>query len=276
LLFLAGSASAGPLPPYSLLLDKKSIQTIPIHTQIETLLIFPNEIEGIFGDGLTTGGKVAGSVLYAHDEENLKIIVLKHLDSESEILMTVMRNNEAFVFRLQPSESPASVVYLAKSEEEISKAIPVSEEEILLESRPVSEERKKEFIRLANESKLLRPRMPQEYEGYFEKAVMQPSTADGLKTTITKTAQFRTEDAFAFFGTIQNISSKTIHLGTYQGLLKIGDKRFFPPNILNTDKQRLRPNETATFEGLLIGDGNGQPLHIGLDNNFILHLSQIP
>ncbi|MDB4265135.1 hypothetical protein N9891_00140 [bacterium] len=273
-MFMAGSASAGPLSPYSLPLEKNNIQTIPVHTEIDTLLIFPSEIESILGNGLTKGGEVTGSVLYGWGEKKPKHLVLRHLDSESQILMTIVMGESAFVFRLIPDAAPASVIYLQESDTEIPKAVPVSEEEILLESRPVSEERRSEFIRLAKESKLLRPRVPHEYEGYFEKAASQSNSVDGLRTTITKIAQFQNEDAFLFFGTIHNDSSMPIELGAYQGLLKIGKHRFYPPNILNASKPQLKPNETATFEGLLIGDGNSQSLHLDLENDFIFHLSK--
>jgi len=249
-----------------------SILTIPIHTEIDTLLIFPSEIESIVGNGLTTGGEFSGSVLYQQGDENPKIIVLKHLDSTSKVLMTVMWDDTAFVFKLTPDTSPASVIYFQKSDVKTPKAVPVTEEEILLASRPISNKRKSELLRLTKESKSLRLTIPQEYEGYSEKFVFRSSTADGLKTTITKTAQFKSEDAFLFLGTIRNNSSKPIHIRDYQGLLKIGNSRIYPPNILRASKQQLQPNETATFEGLLIGDGKGGSLHVDLHNGFIFHL----
>lgn len=273
-LCMVNSILAKPLPPYSLPLDKHGIQTIPIHTEIDTLLIFSSEIESVIGNGLTTGGEVAGSVLYQQGEKNPKTIVLRHLDSASQVLMTVMIGDTAYVFRLMPDASPASVVYLQDSDAEIPKAVLVSEEEILLASRPISEERKNEFLRLSRESKSLKVSVPQEYEGYSEKTIFRSNAVDGLKTTITKIAQFESDDALLFFGSIHNSSSKTIYIGSYNGLLKIGSSRSYPPNILRTNKQHLRPNETATFEGLLIGDGNDQPLHLSLNNDFIFHLSK--
>jgi|GEM_PF-4388532 len=116
ILCLTGAVAAKPLPPYSLSLDKHSILTIPIHTEIDTLLIFPSEIESIVGNGLTTGGEFSGSVLYQQGDENPKIIVLKHLDSTSKVLMTVMWDDTAFVFKLTPDTSPASVIYFQKSD----------------------------------------------------------------------------------------------------------------------------------------------------------------
>lgn len=274
MLFIVGCASAEPLSPYSVTLEKERIQTIPIHTEIDTLLIFPSEIESIYGNGLTTGGEAAGSVLYGWGEKKPKNIVLRHLDSESQVLMQIQLGDTAYVFRLVPDPSPASVIYLKDTDTEVPKAEPVSEEEILLESRSVSEKRKNEFLRLATEAKKLRPQIPQEYESYFEKKVSKAHELDGLQTTITKIAQFQNEDVLLFFGTIRNTSLRPIHLSNYQGQLKIGKHRFYPPNILGASKQQLSPNETTTFEGLLIGNGQDQSLHISLNNDFIFYLSK--
>jgi len=275
LLLILGAAHAAPLPPYSLILDRNEIQPIPIHSEIHTLLIFPSKVETITGHGLTTSEKFEGSVLYKHGDKNPKTIVLSHLDYSTNVLMIVLTaDNGAFSFRLEPSEEPASIIHFTRPGKQIPKAELINEEEVALASRKPSAERFEEFLRLARDSRLLKPQLPQEYQGYSEKFPTSSSQTHGLQTAITKLARFENEDILLFFGRIKNVSSKAIHIGNYQGLLKVGKKRSYSPSILRTNKAQLAPGESATFEGLLLGNGRNQPLHLALNNNFTLNLTR--
>jgi len=102
-LLLISSLAAKPLAPYTLPLSKEKIQSIPLHRGVDTVLIFPEEVESILGNGLTSATEMQGSVAYQQGQANPKAIVLRHLDSTSKVLMTVMIGDAAYVFRLEPS-----------------------------------------------------------------------------------------------------------------------------------------------------------------------------
>jgi len=266
-------ALAEPLRPYSLMLNKGQIEAIPIHNEIDTLLIFPEDVESIVGKGLTSGAETLGTILYKQGEKNPKTIILRHLDNSSKVLMTIMIKNEAFVFRLEPSLEPASVIYLNKAENLQDQAREITPEEALIRARPISEKRKLELFRLSKEAHFLKSRVPKFYAGYSEKQTSLTATEDRLKTSITRLTRFANEDALLFFGTIQNASNKPIDLARCSVTLKVG-KRGYQPSKLRADQKIIAPGASVKFEGLLLGNGQGSPLHLSLDNKFILHLKQ--
>ena len=275
LLSMSLYALAAPQPPYSLTLNPNSIQPIPIHAEIDTLLIFPSDVEAILGNRLTTGEPVSGSVLYQQGELKPTHIILRHLDSTSIVLMTIVIGDKAFVFRVEASETPASVIYFKDTEpQSVPKASVIDPADALAKERPISNERKNEILRLVRESKKLQEKIPQEYEGFSEKQVFLTSSESELETRILRVAKFKAEDALIFSGTISNYSSKPVQLQNHLGSLKVGQDRQYSPSILRANNQVLDPNQRTTFEGLLIGNGKGQKLHLSLDNEFSLHLSK--
>lgn len=268
-------ALAEPQPPYSLTLNPNSIQPIPIHAEIDTLLVFPSDVEAILGNGLTTGDPVSGSVLYQQGKLKPTHIILRHLDSTSKVLMTTVIDDKAFVFRVEASETPASVIYFKDTDSRsVPKASVIDPADALVKERPISDERKNELLRLARESKQLEDKVPQEYEGFSEKQVFLTSSESELETRILRVAKFKTEDALIFSGTISNYSSKPVQLQNRLGALKVGPDKRYSPSILRAKTHLLAPNQSTTFEGLLIGNGKGKPLHLSLDNGFSLHLSK--
>lgn len=263
---------ASPRAPYTLILDPTEIQTIPIHHDLDTLLIFPEEVTTIIGKGLTSGQSPTGTVLYKQGEKNKKTITLRHLDNESTVVMTIMIKDDAFVFRIVPSLEPASVIYLRKSADSYPKARKVTPQETLLNQRPLSEARKSELLRLSKEAHLLKPQAPQFYAGFSEKTVALTSTHGGLTATLTRLTRFADEDAFLFFGTIRNDGSTSVDLAGRNILLQVGKMRLFRPNKFRSDQRIIPPKSSVKIEGLLIGDGKGSPLHLSLENQFRLQL----
>lgn len=272
LLALVGSALAEPLPPYSLSLDRDKISSVPLHKEVDTLLIFPDEVESISGKGLTSGTGSMGMVLYKQGEKNKKTILLRHLDNQSAVLLTVMLGENAFVFRLEPSAKPASVIYLHKETQAPKLARKITPEEALVRGRPISEERKLELLRLTRDAHFLKERIPKLYSNYTESHLFHSRIYSNFSTAISLTALFETEDAFVFLGTIRNRSSKPVDMADYAAFLKVGKKRSFPCSKLRVERRIIAPGATVKYEGLLLGDGKGSPLHLSLENSFGLHL----
>lgn len=270
---LVSGLIAQPQIPYSAHLSTKEIQTIPLHNEIDTLLIFPKQVDSIIGNGLTPGGETDGSILYQQGEENPKTIILRHLDSQTKVVMTVMIADEAFVFRLEPSHEPATAIYF-RNEKDGEHAEEIDADQALIQTRSISTERKTELLRLARESGFLKERLSTEYEGHSEKSVSFSFARDGLQTTVTKISRFSKDDALIFSGTVSNNSDWAVPMNQCQGLLKVGKHRLYPPNLLGSSQQVIAPRRTVTFEGLLVGDGKGNPLHLSLENEIALQLTK--
>lgn len=271
---LVSGLVAQPQPPYSATLSTSTIQPIPLHAEIDTLLIFPKQVDSIIGNGLTPRGETDGSVLYQQGKENLKTIVLRHLDSHSKVVMTVMIGDDAFVFRLEPSQDPATAIYFL-DENDGKLAEKISHEQALIKTRPISGERKVELLRLSRESNFLKERLPEQYEGYSERFTSSKLYKDGIETTITKISRFSKDDGLVFTGIIHNKSDQYIHSSQCQSLLKVGKQRLYQPDMLVFSPPAIPPNKAVAVQGVLIGDGNGSPLHLSLDNEFFLQITKI-
>lgn len=273
-LWTLGLLSAEPKPPYSINLDAKSILPIPIHTEIDTLLVFPEEVTSIIGKGLIKGEGTSGSVLYVQGQKNPKTIILRHLDNSSVILMTVMLGDIAYAFRIEPTPEPASIIYFEKPGENIQKARKISAEEAQLKLRPPSEKRQLDLIQLSKQSAFLKPRLPHLYKTFSERAVDQPSIHVHFTTTVNKLAKFEGDDALIFTGVIHNTSNTTINLAHYYPLLKVGPKKLYPPSKLRTKSRTVAPGAKLEFEGIILGDGKGKLAHFSLNNQFKLTLTK--
>ncbi len=270
-ILLAGYTLAKPLPPYTSTLNKTEIQSIPIHTEIDTLLVFPEPITTILGKGLTTAVSPHGSVLYQQGSENPKTLILRHVDAKSKVLMTVMSGDNAYVFRLEPSINPASVIYFVKGNL-AQPAKEITKQEVLLQQRPLSDQRVDELFRLSHQAHSLRSKIPQEYVGYSDKHVHFQHTHGSIKTTIHHVSKFTKDKALIFSGIIHNTGSKPLYIQQYLGKLRVGKKRFYDPSSLRSNKQAIAPNSIARFQGILLGGSHIQAL--SLDNTFTLHLTK--
>lgn len=266
-LLLVGSLLAKPQAPYTLSLNKDKIQPIPLHQGVDTLLIFPEEVEAVLGNGLVSKAEMEGSVFYQQGQINPRTVILHHLDAVSKVLMTVMIADTAYVFRLEPSTEPASVIYFLRPGAK-PKGKKITRVEALLRNRPISKDRKSELLRLARESKFLKDKIPQEYKGYSEKEVSYFQSKDGLKTTLTHVSRFPGDKAIVLRGTILNQSNQTVNLQNYLGKIIVGKSRFISPAKLRTNKRILAPHQTAGFEALVIGQA------FSLENEFKLQLTK--
>jgi len=270
-LMLTSYALGTPKVPYSMKLAKDKIQVIPLHTEIDTLLVFPEKVSTILGNGLTPNIETQGSIIYQQGKVNPKTIILRHLDGRSKVLMTVMLGDEAYAFRLEPHKDPASVIRLLKTEA-IPQGKPISENEAILAARPISDARMEELFRLAKEAKILKPRIPKEYAGYSDKSVSFPSINNGLRTSVARVVKFDRDKALLFFGSIRNISDHPVRLASYTGTLKVGALRHLNPTCLRASKSVISPNETISFQGVILGTVHDTPL--SLENTFRLNLTK--
>lgn len=272
---LVSNLLAEPLAPYVDTLDESEIRVIPLHSEIDTLLVFPDQVDSIIGNGLVRDGGNTGSVLFQQGAENPKTLILRHLDSKSKVLMTVMTGDQTLVFRLEPSENPATVIRFKKpGKGQVGEKI--ARDQALLRTRPISKDRKTELLRLARESSFLRERLESEYDGYSEKAVSFAFIWNGCETKVTRVSRFSKDDALIFFGTITNLRDLPADISGSRVMVRIGDQKLCPVNLLRVSKAAIAPHSSVSFEGLLLGDGAGNDLHPSLDNAFRLQITPKP
>lgn len=266
-------AQAEPQAPIVRRLEAEKITVIPIHSGMDTLLIFPKPVTLILGFGLTDG-KVDGVVQYQH-EADAKLVVLRQLKEGAEPVMQIMLDGEqqAYVFRLQPSEKPASVIRFVEAGKNLV-AQKLSKEELSkLKAKP-TKARQSELMRLTAEASFLRERISQEYEGFQMKDVQLPSIQNGVTVTSTRVARFANEDAMIVIGTILNQSDKPFVPGDHTATFRVGLLKSYSPAQLLVSKQKVGSGGKAEFRGVIIGDGEGGPGHFSLENRITLELNK--
>ncbi len=265
-----------PQPPLDLILDPDVIQSIRLHPDVDVLLLFPAEVTLITGQGLTTG-ETPGQVQFQQGEGNPRIISLRMLKAEAAPIMHVALAEQVFVFRLTASDHPATLVRFQldpKKSHLVPQAIEIGPDEAKKSQLPTSFGRLKQMADLVRQESSLRGRLPEAYPSYqsYEPNLTLPQVA-GLSLQIHRIARFAAEDTLVFFGTLQNNRKTTYRHSSNLVSLKVGDQQAFP-GARNLQARPSTPaGESTHVWVLLAGDGQGNPLHLSLKNQFTLQLN---
>jgi len=261
LLFLLLPLQAEPLKPMTMKLNPDEIKEVPIHSQVQTLLLFPEPVTLVLGEGISDG-KTQGKV-QAQLAEDKRVLVLRSIEPQSEVLMQVMVGEEAYAFRLQYDERPASIVRF-RGAKALPKAKEVSADQARESAIFPSEARQRQLLRLAKQASVLQSQLPDEYEGYQAKNLEVNTWSESVSCTLQHVARFPKDHALVVFGMVTNLGDEPITKGSLG--LQVGRARRYPLPFSGA----IKPGETYKFATLLLGDGAGNPLHLSLENDFQL------
>jgi len=261
LMLLLLPLQAEPLKPIAMKLYADEIQRIPIHSQVQTLLLFPEPVTLVLGEG-GSDGKTQGKV-QAQLAEDKRVLILRSIEAQSEVLMQVMVGEEAYAFRLQYDERPASIIRFGGA-----KALPKAEEVSADQARESavfpSEARQRQLLRLAKQANVLQSQLPDEYEGYQATNIEIITWGENFSCTLQHVARFPNDHALVVFGMITNLGDQPITKGSLG--LQVGKARLYSLPFSGV----IKSGGTYKFATLLLGDGAGNPLHLSLENDFKL------
>lgn len=271
LVVLSKPVLAEPLPPMDMKLDPKNIQKIAIHSQVQTLLLFPKPVTLVIGEGITNG-KQPG-VVQAQIAEDPRVIILKALEPKAEVLLQVIVDQEPYAFKVDFDDQPMSIVRF-HGELQLSPTKEISRESLEKKREFPSPARQRQLIGLASNAKILRSQLPNEYKNYQSRDFQQSHQGKLLSTALLKIARFPEEQALVIYGRIKNTGSAP---ATPQKLyLQVGSQRFYPLPFSQHGNKALAPGEELSFVTVLIGDGQGGSLHLSLDNEYRLVFNPQP
>lgn len=265
LMLLLLPLQAEPLKPMTMKLNPDEIKKIPIHSQVQTLLLFPEPVTLVLGEGISDG-KTQGKV-QAQLAEDKRVLVLRSIEPQSEVLMQVMVGEEAYAFRLQYDERPASIVRFGGAKA-LPKAKEVSEEQAREEAAFPSNARQRQLVRLARQANVLKSQLPDEYEDYQARDFNTVSWGANFSCSLSHIARFPKDQAMVVFGTIVNLGNEPLTTDSLR--LKVGAIRDYPLPFSKPQPRSIRSGESLKFVTVLLGDGEGNPLHLSLDNDFQL------
>ena len=240
-------------------MDATFIDLIPLHPKTDTLLLFPEAVGLVAGNGVVTDG-AEGKVRHASPEDP-RVLILRLIDGREPVLMHVMCDGKPYVFRLEFSESPASVITFEDGPGPV-RMIPAPPGKAIGANR----EKQDQVLRLARESSFLRERLPDHYKGFEEKSSMEIRTTGLLATTTHRVCRFKELDCLLLFGEIRNRGTGDIPVGTLRGHVRIAERQPVAPTRMLIDQPVVPAGGTIGFQALLLGDGTGGAGHVDIQN----------
>ena len=265
LVALALPSMGEPLPPIEAKLDAQVILQIPIHPKVQTLLFFPEPVAMATGEGVT-GGEKEGQV-YVQPAQDERVLIVKPLKAEAEVLMHVLVGGEAYVFRLKESERPASLVKFA-DKVKFSPAREVSREHMVKSEAIPSEERQLQLVRFAQNAEVLKEQLPEDFKNYDSRNFNEIHHGENFSTQLLHIARFPNERTMVIFGTVTNTSSRARRPTAL--FLEVGGVRRYPLPSHSLVRDTLKPGEQHRSIMVLTGDEDERPIQLSLENDFKL------
>lgn len=248
-------------------------QTLPVslHPDLTTMLVFPEPISMIVGAGLTDG-TAPGLVQFDH-RKGSTVVTFRPLQTAQGVFAQIIAGESVYFCRFNPGAKPDSVVTIAAPVGNSTKEVPV--EEVASQRLALPQERLRQLVELARSAAVLRNALPNEYEGSQALEVSMANRVGAFETRIEKIQRFPKSDALVFFGTVTNRGNVSVSISTDRLRLIVGGTRKLIPNWMSPLNQSFRVGDSVHFECVLAGDGQGNRLHLSIQNKFSLDISAI-
>ncbi|MBK1884414.1 hypothetical protein JIN85_18500 [Luteolibacter pohnpeiensis] len=258
-------------PPTTWQLNPSKVLTIPIHTEMDTLLMFPQPVTLIAGKGLTQGDGI-GIVQY-QQAQDARIILLRQIKQEPPVLMHVVMGTEGYSFQLVGSSQPASIIHF-KSGEQTAPAVEIPEADARGASGHVDEERQAQLVRLFLGEAVLKAKIPEEYQGYRSVQSNVSTRTGNIEIRVSRVGRFDREDAIVLLAEIRGLSENNPYLSEKGLKITLAENRSYQPNYVKISKDDSSDSGVMKLTLLLIGDGKGSSLHLSPENRFGVTLDQ--
>lgn len=267
LVLLSASVKAyQPQAPQDMLLKEDTVLSVSLNRGVETMLAFPFEIQLLSGSGLFSG-QSRGDVQYQVGATR-KTLILNPVKKQFKVLMQVTLDRKAYVVLLTHSEKPASVVRFHADDTadfEIPEELDIADVEKL--ARLPSRERLNQLMHFAKQEDFLRPNRPDLYVGYDSKLIWKRTWINGVVHDLNRICKFQKEDTLIVIGSLPTARGQHI-LRTGELWLHAGNEGLYRLNHVEVYQDQV--SQQMRFIGLLVGDGQGKPAHISLNNEFSL------
>lgn len=257
--------TAAPKDPETRQLDSARIGTIQIHTETNTLLVFPSKVDLIAGAGLTDGS-IEGVVQYQQPKDT-RMVLLRQLREMEKILIHITCAGQVYPFRLEHGNEPSSVI---KFEDGPVKAKALNAEEIRLIRKQPTKARQIELMRLASESESLAKKISEQYEGFETKNVGFEHEALGLQTTVRKVAKFQKERSVVLLGQIENLGQKQVNFSKLRAQLFVGFANQLSIQQVRVAKPLLAAGEKTSFQAIVVAGASDELANVSIENPFRL------
>lgn len=249
-------------------------QTLPVslHSEVTTMLVFPEPVSMIVGAGLTDGTS-SGLVQFDH-RRGSPVVTFRALQTNEPAFAQIISGEVVYFCRLKAEARPDSVVTIAAPSTTQASELPV--EDVVSQRLSLSEERLRQLVELSRSAAVLRQALPVEYDGYQSSLEVAASNRVGnFEMQIEQIHRFPKSDSLVFFGVIVNKGNVPLPIQASQIRIQVGE-RILCPNWVSSIAKNLNGGESARVECVIAGDGQGKRLYLSLRNRFSLNLVQTP
>ncbi len=269
--FITLARAVEPLEPRSVPSSPQKTLPVSLHSEVTTMLVFPEPISMIVGAGLTDG-TTPGLIQFDH-RKGSGVVTFRALQIDQPAFAQIISGEVVYFCRLKAEARPDSVVTVIAPVGKQASEVPV--EEVISQRLVLSGERLHQLLELARSAAVLRQALPVEYEGYQSSLEVASSSRVGnFETRIEQVHRFPKSDSLIFFGVVTNKGSVPMPIQSWIRI-RVGG-RTLCPNWVSPITKNLNSGESVRVECVIAGDGQGNRLHLSIRNRFSLALVPTP
>jgi hypothetical protein len=255
----------------NVLLDERTVVSVPVATNRVTTISFPSPIDAIDGVGITVDGKTPGLFQLAHVRGS-SFLSVRALASKASANLNIRWNDHTYVFEL--TENSVPVLSL------VMQAPPMPEEPGVGRAPEASPLKLLSLLDKARAFQLLKSQQPESVADVgFTTYNSEPLVSDfnDYQIQIEAAFRFNSEDTLVFRVAITNAADTPLIYQPDSFAVRAGN-RLYPQSISDADGT-VPPNGRSIVYFAVTGTPDGGRNDLSLKNNFtvlINRLSAVP
>ena len=266
LLFLAATLAFADVrePVERVILDERTVITVPVATNRVTTISFPGPIAAIDGAGVTTDGKSPGQFQLAYTKGSAFLSV-RALTTKAKTNLNIRWNKHTYVFELIEDDTPVLALNLEEPARDTVQSAPSIGPAQLLA-----------ILDKAKAFPLLKKQHPEAVDGDEARTFGdKPQIADfnDYEIRIDEIFRFNPEDTLVFHVTLRNKSDKEILYRPESFTVRVGNRLYY--QSISDAPGVLPPKSAGTVYFAITGTPDGGRNELSLKNEFTVLVTRI-
>ena len=266
LLFLAATLAFADVrePVERVILDERTVITVPVATNRVTTISFPGPIAAIDGAGVTTDGKSPGQFQLAYTKGSAFLSV-RALTTKAKTNLNIRWNKHTYVFELIEDDTPVLALNLEEPARDTVQSAPSIGPAQLLA-----------ILDKAKAFPLLKKQHPEAVDGDEARTFGdKPQITDfnDYEIRIDEIFRFNPEDTLVFHVTLRNKSEKEILYRPESFTVRVGNRLYY--QSISDAPGVLPPKSAGTVYFAITGTPDGGRNELSLKNEFTVLVTRI-
>lgn len=266
LLFLAATLAFADKrePVERVILDERTVITVPVATNRVTTISFPGPIAAIDGAGVTTDGKSPGQFQLAYTKGSAFLSV-RALTPKAKTNLNIRWNKHTYVFELIEDDMPVLALNLEEPARDTVQSAPSIGPAQLLA-----------ILDKAKAFPLLKKQHPEAVDGDEARTFGdKPQITDfnDYEIRIDEIFRFNAEDTLVFHVTLRNKSDKEVLYRPESFTVRVGNRLYY--QSISDAPGVLPPKSAGTVYFAITGTPDGGRNELSLKNEFTVLVTRI-